>query len=198
AAFSTAIEPTLLRLAAEDAFSYLVARVQPGTALQTADDLQAAWKTVAPGTPYNGFFQDDVFDSYWQGRAKSQQIFSSIAFVALLLTCMGLFGLVSLNITRRMKELSIRKVLGASLRHIVHQISRELILVLVVATVVAVPASYLLLKALYDAAGGYHMSLGPTPFVITFGMILLTAMLTVATHVYKAATANPVVALRDE
>ena len=74
---------------------------------------------------------------------------------------MGLFGLVSLNITRRMKELSIRKVLGASLRHIVHQISRELILVLLVAMAFAVPASYLLLKALYDAAGGYHMPLAP-------------------------------------
>ncbi len=198
AAFNTAIEPTLIRLAAEDTFAYLAARVQAGTALQTADDFQAVWKMVAPGTPYNGFFQDDVFDDYWQDRAKSRQIFTSIAFVALLLSCMGLFGLVSLNIARRMKELSIRKVLGASLRHLVHQISRELILVLLVATVVAVPASYLLLKALYDAAGGYHMPLGPTPFVITFGMILLTAMLTVATHVYKAATANPVVALRDE
>ena len=118
--------------------------------------------------------------------------------LALLLTCMGLFGLVSLNITRRMKELSIRKVLGASLGHIVHQISRELILVLLVAMAFAVPASYLLLKALYDAAGGYHIPLGPPPFVVTFVVVLLTAMLTVATHVYKAATANPVVALRDE
>ncbi len=198
AAFSTAIEPTLLRLAAEDAFAYLAARVQPGTALQTADDLQAVWKTVAPGTPYNGFFQDDVFDSFWQGRAKSQQIFSSIAFVALLLTCMGLFGLVSLNITRRMKELSIRKVLGASLWHIVHQISRELILVLLVAMAFAVPASYLLLKALYDAAGGYHVPLGPPPVDVTFVGVVFTALLTVATHVYRAATANPVVALRDE
>jgi len=198
AAFNTAIEPTLIRLAAEDTFAYLAARVQAGTALQTADDLQAIWKTVAPGAPYNGFFQDDVFDNYWQDRAKSRQVFTAIAFVALLLSCMGLFGLVSLNIARRMKELSIRKVLGASLRHLVHQISRELILVLGVATVIAVPASYLLLKALHDAAGGYHMPLGPTPFVITFGVVLLTAMLTVAAHVYKAATANPVVALRDE
>jgi putative ABC transport system permease protein len=111
---------------------------------------------------------------------------------------MGLFGLVTLMISKRMKELSIHKVLGASAAQISVLVTKRYAILLSAALFLALPLSYFFLKVLLDAVYRYHMPLGPLPFILAGLVVLLTAFLTVAAQVRKAAVRDPIKALRYE
>ncbi|MFQ5629183.1 MAG: ABC transporter permease, partial [bacterium] len=106
---------------------------------------------------WNSLFQDEVFAFVAQLTEGIRKLFAFIAVVALLISCMGLFGLVSLNIEKRRKEFSIRKVLGANIRHIMALVNRQFVVLLVVATIVAVPAGYFILDMLLDEVYTYRV-----------------------------------------
>jgi ABC-type antimicrobial peptide transport system permease subunit len=110
----------------------------------------------------------------------------------------GLFALVSLTISRRTKEIGIRKVLGASVVSIGKLINREFVIMLVVASVLASVGGYFLVDMLLDSIWTYHVSLGLAPFLLTTLLIFVLAFLTVGGQVYRVATANPIDALRYE
>ncbi len=191
------IEPATLRLAPEDELRYLAIRVPAGAAIQTQEFLRATWRELMPDLPYEGFFQDSVFDSFQRGSERGAKVFSFAGMVALLISCMGLFGLVSLHIATRLKEISIRKVLGAPIVNIINVVNRQFLILLAIAICVAAPLSYLTLKSLLGTIE-YHMPLGPVPFVVTSGLIVLTAVLTIFPQVFRGASANPVEHLRHE
>ena len=196
--FFQKIEPLMLRVVPEEASRYLVLEVEAGEVTQTHEALEAKWANLFPELPYEGFFQDAVFDGFFVEMSRMSKMFLVTAMMALLLSCMGLFGLVSLNITQRMKEISIRKVLGASVREIAKLLNLELLILLTIATLSSLPTSYFLFDGLLDSAYEYRAPIGPVPFIWATLLIFTTALLTVATQVYKAATANPVRALRTE
>jgi putative ABC transport system permease protein len=129
------------------------------------------------------------------GATKSS---SSIALIALMITCMGIFGMASLNIAKMMKEISIRKVLGASILNIINLVNKDFIKLMAIATIIGVPVSYYMLKIFLDSLWEYHHDLDPVPFILAVWIILFSAALTISLQVYKAAVANPVDMLRDE
>ena len=97
-----------------------------------------------------------------------------------------------------MKEISIRKILGASVANILRLINKEFLTLLLIAIVVAAPLSYLMLKNILELTFQYSMPVGPGPVLLTAALIILTALLTIFSQVYKGATANPVDGLRTE
>jgi ABC-type antimicrobial peptide transport system permease subunit len=196
--FMNEIEPAFLRLVDEDAYNFLIVLTQPGKALVASDYLKASWKTLFPDSPYRGFFQDDISEEYMQAMAGVAKSSSFTSIVALLITCMGIFGLVALTITRRKKEISIRKVLGATHTNIANLINKGFFRLVFVAAVLGCPASYYLIKTLLDSLWRYHKELDIFPFVIAFGLILFSSMLTISYQVYRAVVANPADALRTE
>ena len=118
--------------------------------------------------------------------------------MALLIASMGLYGLASQNTARRMKEIGIRKVLGASVGHVAGLVNRTFLFILLIAALIAMPLSYLMLNALLDAIFAYHVTIGWLPFAIAFGCVMLTAAAAVSTQVFKVATTNPALVLRNE
>jgi len=121
-----------------------------------------------------------------------------IAFAALVICCMGLFGIVSLAIARRMKEISIRKVLGATISHVTGLMNKEFVVMLVIAVILSTPLSYYLTAMLLDSIYKYRVPLESGPFIFAALILFATALLTVFSQVYKAAAANRVEALRNE
>lgn len=196
--FFDGIQPALFRLAKEDQYYFLAVRAKAGTLVQTNDFLKASWAEMVPAIPYDSFFQDEVFDETFRESDGIRNIFVAVAMIALLLSCMGLFGLVSLNIARRMKEFSIRKVLGASMGQVATLVNRQFVILLALSMIFAIPLGYFLLKGLLDSIFQVHVPLTGWPFVGTSLIILLTAVMTVSIHLYKVARANPVDALRNE
>lgn len=195
--FAAPIQPAIFRIVDADRFENVVIRVQAGTGAQTETAVAALWSQLFPGEVYETFFQDTVFDAFYRENQHITTIFAFAAAMALLISCMGLFGLASQNITRRMKEISIRKVLGASIPHITHTVNRHFLMLLVMAALTALPISYVLVDTLLTSMYAYRIPLSATPFLIAFGIVLLTALLTIVSHTRKINTSQPADVLRN-
>lgn len=184
-------EPHYLRLTSSEAFRYLVVKTRPGATGRVARTLEDQWTTLNPGIDYMGFYQADVFEN------NDTDPFAFIGFLTLLLSCIGNLGLVALHVTRRRKEVSIRKVMGASSISIIRLVLTSFIKQTLIAFIVAIPLAYLMLRSLMEErVASFDMTI--VPFAITAALMLGTIFLTLSTQLFKAASTNPVENLRME
>ena len=190
------VEPVVLRVVDEAAYRYLAVDVQPGRVVTTSDHLEATWDRLIPEIPYTGFFQDSIFDSFFRGMDRGAKIFMFIGAVALLIAMMGLFGLVPLTIAKRMKEISIRKVLGADLWDVVKLIQKDLVIVLTIAVVLGGAISFFATHALLSAMLSGAWVPESWTFIVPALLIVGLSFLASFAGIYKGATANPVEVLR--
>ena len=146
--FYNAMLPVMFKVAQEDDYRYLSLRAQPGMEAEAESYLQQSWRAIAPDDPYKGFFQDSVFENFHRDNNANIKLLSFFSTTAVLLACLGLFGLVSYNITRRMKEFSIRKVFGASVFQIFKLMNRDYVVILGVAFAIGAPTGFFLINTL--------------------------------------------------
>ena len=155
------------------------------------------WKTMAPSQPFNYSFMNDDFNNIYQAEQKIGRIFISFAVFAIVIACLGLFGLVAYAAEQRTKEIGIRKVLGASAGNIIGLLSKDFLKLVIIASVIAFPiAWYAMHKWLLDFA--YRISIGWWIFLLAGIIAILIAFITVSFQAIKAAVANPVKSLRTE
>lgn len=164
---------------------------------QTIAAIEKTYKSVYPASAFEYFFLDDYFNRQYKTEQHFGQVFSLFAGFAIFIACMGLFGLTLLTINQRVKEIGIRKVLGASVTNIFALIVRDFAGLIVIANLIAMPLAY---------AGGYkwlqgyafRTNLSWWLFVLPATIVFAIAVLTVSHQVIKAALANPVKSLRTE
>lgn len=155
--------------------------------------LEAHWKSFAPDFPFEYTFMDDRFSNMYTAEQKVGKIFTIFCSLAILIACLGLFGLASYTAEQRTKEIGIRKVLGASVWSVIMMFSKDFTKLVLIALLMAVPISYYAMNQwLEDFA--YRIDIGPLVFVIA-GIV---AWITVSFQSFKAATTNPVESLRSE
>ncbi|HMB92408.1 MAG TPA: ABC transporter permease [Rhodothermales bacterium] len=172
--------------------------------VSTTDDLAGTlaviedkWQTQAPDYPFDFTFLDERFAQIYDAEERLAQIFAVFSALAVLIACLGLFGLAAFMAQRRTKEIGIRKVLGATVVNIVSLLSKDLVKLVGIAFVVAAPLAYLAIERwLSDFA--YHIDIGPGIFVLTVLLVLLIAGVTVSYQSIKAALTDPVKSLRHE
>jgi len=192
------LEPAFLRSVGIDDYRFMTIKVAAGSGVQTEEAIQEIWKRMYPEQEYNGFFQDAVFDAIMSENTNIKTLFSFIAGLALIIACMGLFGLAAQKVVRRMKEISIRKVLGASVPHLTRKMNMGFLYVLVAAALLASPMGYFAMSFLLQSVWADPMPVGPSAFILSFTFVLLTAALTVSTQIRKFVTANPAEVLRNQ
>ena len=192
------VRPTVLRLTPADRYSFISIKCNPATAESAASFVEATWKRLFPDRPYNKFWQDEIDDRNKRRNDAIKLVFVYIASIAVLISAMGLFALVSLNIARRTKEIGIRKVLGAGLVHIGVLIVREFVVLVLIGGVVASVTAYFLMDAMLSSIWTYYCDFGVSPYILSAMAILMAAAVTVGYRVISAARANPVDALRYE
>ena len=159
--------------------------------------VEETWRTLAPHRPFAYSFLDAEYDRLHQAERRTGQIFASFAFLAVLLACLGLFGLAAFMAQQRTKEIGIRKVLGATVANIVGLLSRDFVKLVVVAFVLAAPlAWYAMRRWLQDFT--YRVELEWWVFAVAGGAAVLIALLTVSIQSMKVALRNPVKSLRSE
>jgi len=164
---------------------------------QVMKQVEDAWLQVFPDKPFQYSFLDDTIERFYQSERRTTKLVATSTGIAVLISCMGLFGLVSFTALQRTKEIGIRKVLGASVNNIIALLSRDFLLLVLVAFALAGPLAYWLgNKWLEEFA--YRMELSAWLFIATGLTALAIAFLTVAQQAFKAATENPVNALRNE
>lgn len=176
---------------------WVAAKLAPEGMQAGMEHIRSTFETLAPDATLEYQFLDDTFDAMYRSEERLSTIFTAFAGIAILLACLGLFGLAAFAAERRTKEIGIRKVLGASLENIVGLLSKEFAVLVAVALCVGMPAAYWGMERwLTDFA--YRTSIGPVTFVMTAFVALAIAGLTVSYHAIRAAHADPATALRSE
>ncbi|MBL4676654.1 MAG: ABC transporter permease [Mucilaginibacter sp.] len=176
--------------------NYLL-KVAPHKQAQAISRVEQLWKQNFPGQPFSYQFLDQEFDRIYREDAKASTLMSSFAIVAVIISCLGLFGLAAFTAERRGKEIGIRKVLGASVSGLVSLLSIEFIVLVLVALVIAAPLAYWLMN-IWLQNFAYRISLHWWVFVVAGLTAVLIAFVTVGLQTVKAAIANPVKSLRSE
>jgi putative ABC transport system permease protein len=192
-----AYEPLILRLIPA-AQGYLSLQLQATAGVdKTIGLVKTEWNKIFPGNTFEYFFLDDHFDQQYKADQRFGQVFGLFTALAILVACMGLFGLASFTTLQRTKEIGIRKVLGASVKGILGLLYKEFALLLLVAFLVAAPMAWI---AAASWLKGYAFRLGMQwyYFVLPFVSIIFIALVTVSFQSVKAAIANPVKSLRTE
>jgi putative ABC transport system permease protein len=147
--------------------------------------------------PFEYHFLDEDYDALYKTEQRTAEIFSTFSALAILLACLGLFALAAFAITRRTKEIGIRKVLGASVPGIMSMLSKDFLKLILIAAVITFPIAWWAMhKWLMDFA--YRVNIGWWVFIVAAIAALLIALIAISFHSIKAAIANPVKSLRTE
>ena len=191
-----AYEPLILRLI-PDVNGYLSVKVSASQISQSIDRVKAGWNKFFPGNTFEYFFLDDHFNDQYKADQRFGQVFGLFTGLAILVACMGLFGLASFTTLQRTKEIGIRKVLGASVTNILKLLYREFALLLVIAFVIAAPLAWLTTSNWLQGYA-FRINIRWIYFLFPFIFIVTIALITVSYQSIKAAIANPVKSLRTE
>src|SRR6187200_328590 len=176
---------------------YYSMRINTSNLPRTIDHVRKSWATAFRGNPFEYFFLDEYFNRQYESERKFEKLFVSFAVLAIIIGCLGLFGLSAYTASQRIKEIGIRKVLGASVPDITKMLSKDFLKLVVIAIVIASPiAWWVMSKWLEDFA--YRVNISWWIFVVAGALALIIAMLTVSLQAIKAAIANPIKSLRTE
>jgi putative ABC transport system permease protein len=175
----------------------IIVKVRASNIPQFLTDLKNQWADFNTGGPLAFYFLDDHFAALYASEHKTGQIFTNFAIIAILVASLGLFGLSALSAIQRTKEIGIRKVLGASVQQVLYLLSREFMLIILVALLIAVPVTWWLMhRWLEDFA--YRIRIPLWIFALAGLISIFVALLTVSFQSIRAAIANPVKSLRSE
>jgi putative ABC transport system permease protein len=191
------IRPLMMHLDRELSVDLVWVKISPLDVSSTLALLEDTWRKVAPNTPFRYKFLEDHNQQQYLAEERWGQIVSYSAIFAMIIACLGLFGLAALLVVRRTKEIGIRKVLGASTAGIVNLLSRDFAKLVVVANFIAWPLAYFAMSQwLQDFA--YRIHLNVWTFLVAGILAISVALLTISFQALKSALANPVEALRYE
>lgn len=206
----TAVEPAMLVMNPEGIFKgsenvgfednytpKISVKIQSEALAQTVADLKEIWKEVAPDQQFEFTFVDEKLDAQYRAEQRLGTILSLTTVLGIFISCLGLFGLVTLSMSKKTKEIGIRKVLGASAWQVMALSYREFMLLIALAFLIATPFSYLMMKQ-WLADFAYQIDLGAPVFLLAGGIIVVIASITIGFQSMKAAQANPVDSLRSE
>ncbi|MEM6801611.1 MAG: FtsX-like permease family protein [Bacteroidota bacterium] len=175
---------------------YLV-RILPGSELNTLREIEKLYKKFHPDYAFNFSFLDDANQKLYDDEIRVSSLSKYFAFLAILISCLGLFGLSTFTTEQRKKEIGIRKVLGANVINIVRLLSADFSKTVALSILIAIPIGYYLSREWLNNFA-YHIELHISLFLIPAGLILLLAWATVAIQTFRAASLKPVHNLRDE
>lgn len=175
----------------------LAVRVRPGDMVKTMGVLRSVFEKNTHGQPFDFFFLDDAFDALYRKEIRTGEIFRAFAGLAVLIACLGLFGLTSFNVARRTKEIGIRKILGASVSRLVLLLNQDFLRLVIVGNLLAWPLAYFSMNKWLENFA-YRISLSPGIFLLSSVLSLVLALLVVGAKTMKAALVNPSETLRYE
>jgi putative ABC transport system permease protein len=191
------IEPYGFQLNSQPNYNYLIVHAKAGDISSLLKSINASWHKLNPNEPFEYSFLDEDFQKNYAAENRLSNIVGYFTFIAILISCLGLFGLATFSAEQRIKEIGVRKVLGASVTGIVALLSKDFLKLVAVAIVIASPVAWFVMnKWLQDFA--YRTNISWTVFVITTVAALLIALITISFQAIRAAIMNPVKSLRTE
>jgi ABC-type antimicrobial peptide transport system permease subunit len=189
------IKPCFLRVFPNNA--NIVVKISAGSEKETLSKMQGLYAGYNQGLPFEYRFLDEDYQALYASEERVAVLFQYFAAMAIVISCLGMFGLAAFTAQNRQKEIGIRKVVGASINNMVLLLSKDFMKLVFIAVLIAFPLAWWVMNT-WLSAFAYRVSLGPGIFVSTFFAIVIIALLTVSYQSIKAAFANPVKSLSGE
>jgi putative ABC transport system permease protein len=164
---------------------------------QAIQHVKQTWASLAPDVPLEYSFVDESIGRQYGSEQKMEGIFYVFSVLSLLIACLGLFGLTTFVVERKIKEIGIRKVLGASISGIVGLLSKDFLLLVLISMLIASPLAWYFMNNWLQSFA-YHIHIYWWMFLLAGLLAILIAFITISFRAIKAAMANPVAALRNE
>jgi len=159
--------------------------------------IKSTWNSYFPESSFDWFFLDDFYNRQYQQDLQFGRLFMLFSSLAILIACMGLFGLTAYSTSRRIKEIGVRKVLGATIGQISYMLTLDAVKLVLFAGILALPLSYLFINDWLHSYA-FRVSLAWWQFIVPVATLLLIAVATISYITFKAAVVNPIKSLRDE
>ena len=176
---------------------FLFARVAAGKTTDALAGVEGVVKRHNPAFPFEYHFLDEDYEKLYRSEAIMGQLTTYFAVIAIVISCLGLFGLALFTAEQRTKEIGVRKVLGASVTSIVFMLSKDFLRLVLIANIIALPLSWYLMQQWLNGYV-YRTEIGWWVFAGTFAATIVIALVTLSFHAVRAAVANPVTSLRTE
>lgn len=192
------LEPLLLRYVTQKDFRFLSVRAELDEIRAVKELMEEKWKLIFPDELPNVEYMEDEKAKSALVNKNIMIIFIFLGIIAIILSAIGLFSLVSLNIIKRMKEIGIRKVLGATIGNIVKNLSREFVLILSIASVIGSVAGYFMAQMMMASIWTYYVPIGVFAFVLSIIILFLVSGITIGGKVIRSASMNPANTLRSD
>lgn len=174
-----------------------IIRIHGGDIQQTVRQVETLWKEYAKGHPFDYYFMDEAFNQVYRIEQQMGRVFIIFTSLSIFIACLGLFGLATFTAERRFKEISIRKVLGASATHIVQMLSADFVKLVLIAVAIACPLAWWVMTSWLENFA-YRITIEWWIFAAAGLIAFMIALLTVSGQAIRAAVANPVDSLRGE
>ncbi|WP_170137765.1 ABC transporter permease [Chitinophaga dinghuensis] len=191
------VKPLSLRRGDFDAFNKITLRLQSPDLKRSVQEIATIWNEIAPQRPFLYSFLDQAFNRQYQKDQRFGQIFSIFGALTIIIACLGLFGLVTYSIEKRMKEIGIRRILGASVPNVIGLLSQDFILLILIAIVIATPATWYAMHSWLNTFA-YTVDIHWWIFLVAGISAMSIAISTIGILAFRAARINPVRALRSE
>jgi ABC-type antimicrobial peptide transport system permease subunit len=192
------LEPVAMKLTKEDHFQYLIIQARPENLTVVYNKTKDAWARLFPLIPFNGFYQNEITAQGYRVSKSIAQIFSWFAIVSILLTATGLFALVSLTVLKKMREIALRKVVGATPRHILILVNKGYFWIFPISALLGCYGGWSLTKLLLDMIFKINVGVDTSILTISVAALLLITLLTTGIKVWQVIKTSPVKLLRTE
>ena len=176
---------------------YTIVKISPGNTQETLSFLEQRWGEIIPDKPFSYTFLDDRMRQMYSDDERWSTIVRGASILAIIVACMGLFGLTSLGVTQRIKEIGIRKVIGASVAGVVNLFTKDILKLIITANLLSLPVGYILISKWLQGFA-YQISLDPAIILLAVFINTSLAIISVSVLSYKAAKTDPVETLRYE
>jgi len=192
------IEPMMFRYSSDQTLGYVNVKISSADLPGAMADIEKAWRKIDNVHPLDAKFYDDQIEEAYNQFSVMVKVIGFLAFLAVCIASMGLFGMVVFTTETRLKEISIRKVLGASEGKLIYLLGKGFIILLVLSALVALPATYFLFDKVILINFPYHQPIGFTDLLISFLSVMVIAVLMIGSQTLKAARSNPAQVLKNE
>ena len=178
-------------------YAYMAIRIRPENIMASMDAIEGVWNEFEPGRPFTPFFLDDRLNNIYDGERKISNMVGYFSIISIFLAALGLLGLTNYSTLLRVKEIGVRKVLGASVFNILRLLSKDYLLLVIIANLIAWPAAWFLARE-WLAGFTFKIALSPWTFLWAGGATLLLSIFTICFQGMKTALLNPSQSLRNE
>jgi len=192
------LEPVVFKLAKENRYQFLLLQTKTSDLEMVFSKTRDAWKKIFPNKPYTGFYQNEIKAEAYQVTKNIAKIFSWFAIISILLTATGLFALVSLTVLKKMKEIALRKVVGANQGHILVLVNRGYFWIFIIASAVGCYGGYTLTKLLLDMIFKVNSGLETSTLINSITVLFIIVGITSGIKVWQAVRLSPAKTLRAE